>query len=480
MWYKLATINMTKVNEYISIFQTESNPVAKYTELMEKVTPGSEDETALKEAFNAINNIPKNSSPNSSPTPNTTDKNLIPLNQLERRDPNEGPSDLIVRPPGGELDLYKPKEDDDPEKPEKDDDEKEKCIIEEEVFIQNLLTKLTGYAQIYFKKKIFTISQDTYGGNRSPLAPVQRALGLTPPGALGPNTQAYDPASSSWRAPSTRDFARPAGPLRDKNGRILKDPSGANMTVSAPVKDKTVVWNTADVQSIMSSLEKIAQMPELQKYGAKEITNILRYPLLQVKNEYEKIDEEKEKIDEEITSVEEKIKDIEEKIDELDDKIYELHQKMRENHYEYEQIKILLKDTSKPKTPTEILSLQAKQRKLLEDSRKLVPLEPKYKEVIFKYNQVISKYRENIVKLNSKKTKLDNIKPEVEVVPFKDFYKLTELSRYYIYKGSQLNEVFCKLEAQLIKTLNNTLNTLGKMEKNKRLKDIYENARGKK
>ena len=133
---------------------------------------------------------------------------------------------------------------------------------------------------------MFTISQDTYGGNRSPLAPLQRLVGLTPPGRLGPNTEAYDPASSSWRAPSTRDFARPAGPLRDKNGRVLTDLSGANLTVNAPVKDKTVVWNTADVQSIMSSLEKIAQMPELQKYGAKEITNILRYPLLQVKNEY--------------------------------------------------------------------------------------------------------------------------------------------------------------------------------------------------
>jgi hypothetical protein len=75
---------------------------------------------------------------------------------------------------------------------------------------------------------------------------------------------------------------------------------------------------------------------------------------------------------------------------------------------------------------------------------------------------------------------MTNKKPDVEVVTFKEFYKLTELSRYFIYKGSQLNGVFCNLEKQLIKTLNNTLNTLGKMEKNKRLKDIYENARGKK
>ena len=70
--------------------------------------------------------------------------------------------------------------------------------------------------------------------------------------------------------------------------------------------------------------------------------------------------------------------------------------------------------------------------------------------------------------------------------PFKEFYKLTELSRYFMYEPhvgagkKQLNGVFCNLEKQLIKTLNNTLNTLGKMEKNKRLKDIYENARGKK
>jgi hypothetical protein len=41
------------------------------------------------------------------------------LDQLEKRDPNDGPSDLIVRPPGGELDLYKPEEDDDSEKPSK-------------------------------------------------------------------------------------------------------------------------------------------------------------------------------------------------------------------------------------------------------------------------------------------------------------------------------------------------------------------------
>jgi hypothetical protein len=469
MWYKIAAFNMAKVNEYMGIFQAESNPAFKYTELMEKVIPGSDDETALKEAFRAINNIPSNSGPspkpNTTPAPNTTVKDLTldKADKLERLRPNEGPSDLIVRPPGGELDLYKPKdEDDEPKKPSED---KKSCIIEEEVFIQNLLTGLTGYAQIYFKKKIFTISQDTYGGNRSPLAPLQSALGLTPPGRLDPNTQAYDPASSSIFAPSTRDFARPAGPLRDKNGRILKDPSGANLTVTAPVKDKTVVWNTADVQSIMSSLEKIAQMPELQKYGSKEITNILRYPLLQVKNEYEKIDEEKEKIDGEITSVKDKI-------DELDEKIVELEAKMRENHYEYQQIEILLNDPLQPKTPTERLSLETKKRKLYEDSSKLVPLELKYK-------QIISKHEENIVKLNSKKTKLDNIKPEVEVVPFKDFYKLTDLSRYYIYKGSQLNEVFCKLETQLIKTLNNTLNTLGKMEKNKRIQDIYKNARGK-
>ena len=98
----------------------------------------------------------------------------------------------------------------------------------------------------------------------------------------------------------------------------------------------------------------------------------------------------------------------------------------------------------------------------------------------------ILKYQDNIVKLNAKKTKLDNIKPDVEVVPFKEFYKLTELSRYFMYEPfpgagrKQLNGVFCTLEKQLIKTLNNTLNTLGKMEKNKRLKDIYENARGKK
>lgn len=406
MWYKLATINMAKVNEYIRIFQTESNPVAKYTELMEEVTPGSEDETALKEAFNAINNIPINSSPNSSPTPNTTVKDLIPLDQLERRDPNEGPSDLIVRPPGGELDLYKPKdEDEDPDKPKKDDGD---CIIEEEVFIQNLLTGLTGYAQIYFKKKIFTISQDTYGGNRSPLAPLQRLVGLTPPDRLGPNTQAYDPASMTATNP-LGFFARPAGAVKDQFG---------NWTAPMPVKDKTVVWNTSDVQSIMSSLEKIAQMPELQKYGAKEITNILRYPLLQVKGSTKK--------------------SIQKEID----------QKTRQIQRYEEWVK-----NPPPRSSA---------KDILEDIKDL---------------------KEELEKLiESQESK----KPDVEVVPFKEFYKLTELSRYFMYEPfpgagrKQLNGVFCTLEKQLIKTLNNTLNTLGKMEKNKRLKEIYENARGKK
>jgi hypothetical protein len=46
MWYKIAAFNMAKVNEYMGIFQAESNPVLKYTELMEKVIPGSDDETA--------------------------------------------------------------------------------------------------------------------------------------------------------------------------------------------------------------------------------------------------------------------------------------------------------------------------------------------------------------------------------------------------------------------------------------------------
>jgi hypothetical protein len=463
MWYRLAIVtddlDMAKVNEYMSILRASPKPRIKFRDLLTSIGDMSPDRAALQAAWQSINNesgsnptpkppSPPKPNPNPAPAPNTTVKDLIPLDQLEKRDSNEGPSDLIVRPPGGELDLYKPKkEDDDPEKPKKDDGD---CIIEEEVFIQNLLTGLTGYAQIYFKKKIFTISQDTYGGNRSPLAPVQTALGLTPPGRLDPNTQAYDPASATGSP--LGNFARRPGPIKDSKGRIMTDASGAPLTMSAPTKDKTVVWNTADVQSIMSSLEKIAQMPELQKYGAKEIANILRYPLLQVKNEYEKIDEEKEKIDESIK--------------EITDKIGELYEKMRENHYEYQQIEILKNDVSKPKTPAELLSLEAKQRKIYEDSSRLGPLELKYKE--------------NIIKLNSKKTKLDNIKPEVEVVPFKDFYKLTELSRYYIYKGSQLNGVFCTLETQLIKTLDNTLNTLGKMEKNKRLKDIYENARGKK
>ena len=412
MWYKLAVtddIDMVKYNQFLTILQAAPNPRKKFIEL---VNEHGQSE-ALTEAFKTTNDqsgsnptpptpSPKPNStpkPPSTPTPNTTDKDLIPLDQLERRDPNEGPSDLIVRPPGGELDLYKPTdEDEDPDKPKKDG-----CIIEEEVFIQNLLTNLTGYAQIYFKKKIFTISQDTYRGNRSPLAPLQRLVGLTPPDRLGPtdpNTQVYDPASAT---------GSPLGDFKRDRGTIT-DPFG-NPTAVMPVKDKVVVWNTADVQSIMSSLEKIAQMPELQKYGAKEITNILRYPLLQVKSSDTPIDRQ------------------------ILDKVQQIRR--------YEPL------LTNPPIGYTTESIE----KIIKDIR----LE-------------IQKLRE---------AEKDE-KPDVEVVPFKEFYKLTELSRYYIYKGSQLNGVFCKLESQLIKILNNTLNTLGKMEKNKRLKEIYENARGKK
>jgi len=414
MWYKIAasiriSLDMAKYNEFLTILQAAPSPRAKFRELWGSLGEMHPDREALQEAFKAINDqsgsnanpTPKpNPKPNTPPAPNTTVKDLIPLDQLEKRDPNDGPSDLIVRPPGGELDLYKPKdEDDDPEKPEKGS-----CIIEEEVFIQNLLTGLTGYAQIYFKKKIFTISQDTYGGNRSPLAPLQSALGLTPPGRLGPNTQAYDPASMTAANP-IGFLARPAGPIRDQFG---------NLTAPMPVKDKTVIWNTSDVQSIMSSLEKIAQMPELQKYGAKEITNILRYPLLQVKKTAG-------------TS-----RDI------IDKKIQiQRYKKFQEN----------------PPIGTSEEEIQLTINELEDELKKL--------------ETVTSK------------------KPEVEVVPFKEFYKLTELSRYFMYEPfvgagkKQLNEVFCKLETQLIETLNNTLNTLGKMEKNKRIQDIYKNARGK-
>lgn len=415
MWYRLAIVtddlDMAKVNEYMSILQASSKPRIKFRELLTSIGDMSPDRAALQAAWQSINNesgsnptpkppSPPKPNPNPAPAPNTTVKDLIPLDQLEKRDSNEGPSDLIVRPTGGELDLYKPKkDDDDPKKPSKDDAD---CIIEEEVFIQNLLTKLTGYAQIYFKRKIFTISQDTYSGNRSPLAPVQTALGLTPPDRLDPNTQAYDPASAT---------GSPLGDFKRNRGTIT-DPFG-NPTAVMPVKDKTVVWNTSDVQSIMSSLEKIAQMPELQKYGAKEITNILRYPLLQVKNSQNPLDRQ------------------------IADKILQL-----------ERYKPLLK-------------------------RKDVPF-GLTREGVQKIIDDLNREIDELKKAEGQE------KPDVEVVPFKEFYKLSELSRYYMYKGSQLNGVFCKLETQLIKTLNNTLNTLGKMEKNKRLKDIYENARGKK
>jgi hypothetical protein len=414
MWYKLAIpkddLDMAKYNEYLRILQASPEPRKKLVELMGILGQNNQGERELKAAFQKVNekpgsnanpppNTPQNSNPkpNTPPAPNTTVKDLTldKADKLERLRPDQNPVDDF------DFDTVKRIEDEDIKLIGPKDDSDAKCIIEEEVFIQNLLTKLTGYAQIYFKKKIFTISQDTYGGNRSPLAPLQSALGLTPPGRLDPNTQAYDPAS-----------ATPTNPLGDfkRNRGSITDPFG-NPTAVMPTKDKTVVWNTADVQSIMSSLEKIAQMPELQKYGAKEITNILRYPLLQVKSSGTPVDQQ----------------------------------------------------------------ILDKQQKIIRYNPFLINPPPGY--TTEDIDKIINDLQLEINKL--KESKKDK-KPDVEVVLFKEFYKLTDLSRYFMYNGSQLNEVFCKLETQLIKTLNNTLNTLGKMEKNKRLKDIYENARGKK
>lgn len=414
MWYKLAVIiSVEQFKELLKKDASALNDIKNnYRSLSRKHHPDVDPDPDAKRNFqnlleayqpirdkigattNPSSNTPPNPKPSPPPAPNTTVKDLTldKADKLERLRPDQSPvddfyADTDKRIEDKDIKLIGSKEDAD-------------CIIEEEVFIQNLLTKLTGYAQIYFKKKIFTISQDTYGGNRSPLAPVQTALGLTPPGRLDPNTQAYDPASAT---------GSPLGDFKRNRGSIT-DPFG-NPTAVMPVKDKTVVWNTSDVQSIMSSLEKIAQMPELQKYGAKEITNILRYPLLQVKSSDTPIDRQ------------------------ILDKVQQI--------------------------------------------RRYTPLltDPPIGYTVESIEKIIQDIRLEIQKLREAEK---DEKPEVEVVPFKEFYKLSELSRYYIYKGSQLNSVFCKLEAQLIKTLNNTLNTLGKMEKNKRLKDIYENARGKK
>jgi hypothetical protein len=412
MWYKLAipkdVLDMAKYNEYLRILQASPDPRKKLVELMGILGQNNQGERELKAAFQKVNekpgsnanppsNTPQNSNPkpNTPPAPNTTVKDLTldKADKLERLRPDQNPVDDF------DFDTVKRIEDEDIKLIGPKDDSDAKCIIEEEVFIQNLLTDLTGYAQIYFKKKIFTISQDTYGGNRSPLAPLQSALGLTPPGRLDPNTQAYDPASMT---------GSPLGDFKRNRGSIT-DPFG-NPTAVMPTKDKTVVWNTADVQSIMSSLEKIAQMPELQKYGAKEITNILRYPLLQVKSSNTPVNHQ------------------------ILDKLQQIRR--------YEPLEI----NPPPGYTTEDIG------------------------------KIIRDLRQEIKKLEKSEKEE---KPDVEVVPFKEFYKLTDLSRYFMYKGSQLNEVFCKLETQLIKTLNNTLNTLGKMEKNKRIQDIYKNARGK-
>jgi hypothetical protein len=418
MWYKLATIiSVEQFKELLKKDASALNDIKNnYRLLSRKHHPDVDPDVDANQNIlnlgiayepfknkmgtttNPPPNTPQNSNPkpNTPPTPNTTVKDITldKADKLERLRPDQNPVDDF------DFDTVKRIEDEDIKLIGPKDDSDAKCIIEEEVFIQNLLTKLTGYAQIYFKKKIFTISQDTYGGNRSPLAPLQSALGLTPPGRLDPNTQAYDPASAT---------GSPLGNFKRDRGSIT-DPFG-NQTAVMPVKDKTVVWNTSDVQSIMSSLEKIAQMPELQKYGAKEITNILRYPLLQVKSSGTPVDQQ----------------------------------------------------------------ILDKQQKIIRYKPFLINPPPGY--TTEDIDKIINDLQLEINKL--KESKKDK-KPDVEVVPFKEFYKLTDLSRYFMYNGSQLNEVFCTLETQLIKTLNNTLNTLGKMEKNKRLKDIYENARGKK
>ena len=154
-------------------------------------------------------------------------------------------------------------------------------------------------------------------------------------------------------------------------------------------------------------------MPELQAYGVKEITNILRYPLFQVKNSAGSVDRQ------------------------IADKGLQL-----------ERYKPLL-------------------------LRPDVPFGLTREDVV----RIVDDLEREIDELRKAR---EDKKPDVEVVPFKEFYKLTELSRYFMYEGSQLNGVFCKLETKLITILNNTLNELGKMEKYKRVNDAYENARGKK
>ena len=424
MWYKLAVIiSVEQFKELLKKDASSLNDIkSNYRSLTIKHHPdqnpndqdAQENLRNLLEAYEPIRdkidatrnpspNSPPNPKPSPPPAPNTTVKDLTldKADKLERLRPDQSPVDDFY------ADTDKRIEDKDIKLIGTKDDRDADCIIEEEVFIQNLLTKLTGYAQIYFKRKIFTISQDTYRGNTSRFspAPLQRALGLTPPPGLlptDPNTQVYDPASAT---------GSPLGNFKRDRASIT-DPFG-NPTAVMPVKDKTVVWNTADVQSIMSSLEKIAQMPELQAYGVKEITNILRYPLFQVKNSAGSVDRQ------------------------IADKGLQL-----------ERYKPLL-------------------------LRPDVPFGLTREDVV----RIVDDLEREIDELRKAR---EDKKPDVEVVPFKEFYKLTELSRYFMYEGSQLNGVFCKLETKLITILNNTLNELGKMEKYKRVNDAYENARGKK
>jgi hypothetical protein len=277
------------------------------------------------------------------------------------------------------------------------------CVIEEEVFINNILSGLNGYAKTYFQRKVFTVSQDTFKGNFDPFARLKGFFGVsssrTP---LGPNTQVYNPHTGMTPPGVAAPLARIPGAIMGL-GRVP-------LTQPLPQKDVVVTWDASDVSAIMRSLEKIAETPELQKYGAKEIQNILRYPLLQVKGDLEKVAER-------LTKLNGQRKNFTDRITNLAGVAW---------------------------TP------------LLQDK--------------------IDSYQDSIKEIDEEINKLNNLidKPEVEVVKFKEFYKLTPLSRYFNLKGFQLNGVYCDLETQLIKTLNNVFYTLGKVEKNKRIQEIYK------
>jgi hypothetical protein len=114
MWYKSAasiriSLDIAKYNEFLTILQASPNPRLKFRELWGSLGEMHPDREALQEAFKATKDQPGSNAnqtpnpnpsqkPNTPPAPNTTDKDLIPLDQLEKILQVEGLDAILVGP----------------------------------------------------------------------------------------------------------------------------------------------------------------------------------------------------------------------------------------------------------------------------------------------------------------------------------------------------------------------------------------------